>query len=196
MNINQNCLFIIFRFFIFFMGGSNKTKYFDHLSKTNFLFRFVELSHLFSSLFFNIVSTILQHGRVNYSLYKNNWSELSTPKLKKPVLSSSDYHTSSASNSKRTSISSRLDNKHITNNQNKNNISNTYDVHSCVTPRKQNYSFQATSTTTHLTPLNATLSIAYFKLHTTTELHPAGKSYFFSRLTVNVLMLPSVSNIG
>ena len=107
--------------------------------------------------------------------YKNNQSELSTPTMKKPVLSSSASHTSSASNSTRTSISSRLDNKHITTNQNKNNISNTDDIHSCVTQHKQSYSVHAISTTIHLAPLNATLPIASIKLHITTELPPAGK---------------------
>ena len=109
--------------------------------------------------------------------YKNNRLELSTLTLKEAVLSSSASHTSSASNSTRTYISSRLNNKHITTNQNKNNISNTYDIHSCVTQRKQNYSVQATSKTTYLMPLNATFPIEYVKLHTTTELPPAGKEY-------------------
>ena len=69
--------------------------------------------------------------------YKNNPSELSTATLKKPILLSSDSQTSSASNSTQTSISSRLDNKHITTDQNKNNISTTDDIHSCLTPQKQ-----------------------------------------------------------
>ena len=42
---------------------------------------------------------------------------------------------------------------------------------------KTNYSVQATSTTTHLTPFDATLPIASVKLHTTIELSPAGKEY-------------------
>ena len=76
-------------------------------------------------------------------LYKNNQSKLSTPTLKKPGLSSSAAHTSSASNLTRTSISSQLDNKGITTNKKKNNTSNIDDTHSCVTPQKQNYSVQA-----------------------------------------------------
>ena len=109
--------------------------------------------------------------------YLYNQSKLSTSTLKKPVLSSSAAHTSSAINLTRTSISSQLDNKDITTNQNKNNTSNTDYMHSCVTPRKQNYSVKATSTTTHLTPLNATLNIAYVKLHTKTKLPLNGKKY-------------------
>ena len=70
-------------------------------------------------------------------LYKHHRSKLSNPTLKKPVLSSSAAHASSASNSKGTSISSQLDNKDITKNQNSNNTSNTDDIHSCVTPQKK-----------------------------------------------------------
>ena len=66
---------------------------------------------------------------------KYNRSKISTPTLKKPVLSYSGDHTLYASNSTVTSISSQLDNKYINTNQNKNNTSNTYDIHSCGTPR-------------------------------------------------------------
>ena len=103
--------------------------------------------------------------------------KLSTPKLKKPVLSSSYSHTSSGSTWTQTSILSRLDNKQITTNQSKNNISNIDDIQSCVTPQKQNYSVQATYKTTHLIPFNAKLHIAYVKLHTRTEFPPSGKEY-------------------
>ena len=74
-------------------------------------------------------------------------------------------------------MSSHLDNKDITTNQNKNNTSNTYDIHSCVTPWKQNYSIQATSTPPGLTPLHTTLSITPVELHTRTKLHPVGEEY-------------------
>ena len=63
-------------------------------------------------------------------------SKLSTSTLKKPVLSSSASHTSFASNLRRTSISSQLDNKDNTINQNKKNTSNIDDIHSFVTPQK------------------------------------------------------------
>ena len=46
--------------------------------------------------------------------FKNNRSEIFTPTLKKPVLSSSDNHTSYTSNLTRTIISSQLDNKDST----------------------------------------------------------------------------------
>ena len=72
----------------------------------------------------------------------------------------------------------QLDNRDITTNQNKNNTLNTDDMHSCVTPQKQNYTVQATSTTTILTPLNYTLPIVPVELHTTKKLPPSGKEHF------------------
>ena len=64
--------------------------------------------------------------------FKYNRLKLSTSSLKDPVISSSAAHKSYASNSTRTPILSQLGNKDITKNQNKNNISNTNDIHSCV----------------------------------------------------------------
>ena len=107
-------------------------------------------------------------------LYQFNQPKQSTPTFKKLLLSSLDAHASSGSNSTGTSISSQINNKEITTNQNKNNTSNIDDVHSCVTPQK-NYIVQATSTTTSLTPLNITLPIAPIELHKTKQLSPAGK---------------------
>ena len=111
-------------------------------------------------------------------LCKNNRSKSSTSTLKKPGLTSSACHTSSASNSTRTSILPRLDNKHITTNQNKNNVSNIDEIQSCVTSQKQNYIVQSTSKPTHLTTLNATLPIPCAKLHTTIKLPPDGREFF------------------
>ena len=64
--------------------------------------------------------------------YKYNPLKISNPTLKKTVLSSSADHTSSASNSIPTSISSQRDNKEITTNQKNNNTSNTDDIHSFI----------------------------------------------------------------
>ena len=128
--------------------------------------------------YFRILFLFSTLGKGIGQLYKINLSKLSTPISKKPGVLSSDLHTSSSSNSTITSISSRLDNKHITTNQIKNNISNTDYIQSCVTPQKQSYSVQETYTSTHLRPLNATLPIPYLKLHTTTKLPPAGEYYF------------------
>ena len=61
--------------------------------------------------------------------FKYNQSKISTPTLKKPVLSYSDAHTSSASKLTQTLISSHLNNKDSTEIQNNNNNSNTYDIH-------------------------------------------------------------------
>ena len=109
--------------------------------------------------------------------FKYSQTKISTPTLKKPVLSTSAAHTSSASNLIRTFISSQLDNEDSTSIKNKNNTSNTDDIHSCVTPRKQNYSVQATYTPPRLTTLNTTLPIVPVELHKTTKLPPVGKEY-------------------
>ena len=99
----------------------------------------------------------------------------STPTLKKPVLSSSAGHTSSASNLTRTFISSKLDNEDSTEIKNKKDTSNADDIHSCVTPREKDYSVQATPTSPRLTLLNATLPIVPVDLQKTTKLPPVGK---------------------
>ena len=52
------------------------------------------------------------------------------------------------------------------------NISNTDDIHSCITPQKQNISVQATSTPSHLTPLITTLPLLPVELPKTTLLPP------------------------
>ena len=127
---------------------------------------------------------------------KYNRSKISPPTLKKPRLSFSAAHTSSASNLERIYISSQLDKKDITTNQDKNKTSNIDDIHSCVTPRKQNYSVQATSTTTRLKPLHTTLNIAPIELHTPKHYPWLVKNICVFRLREDLLMLPSVSNHG
>ena len=127
-------------------------------------------------------------GRLN----KYNRPKQSTPTFKRPVLSYSAAHASSASNLTGTFVSSQIDNKDSTTNKNKNNISNTYDIHSFVTPLKQNDSVQATSTTTRLTPLNTTLHIAPFEFHKTKQLPWLVKNICVSILTEDHLMLLSV----
>ena len=116
--------------------------------------------------------------------FKYNRLKISTTTLKKPVLSSSVAHICFARNSTPTSISSQLDNKYITTNKNKNNTSNTDDIHSCVTPRKHNYSVQATSTPPCLTRLNTTLPIANIELHKTKQLPLAGKEYLCFQINI------------
>ena len=46
-----------------------------------------------------------------------------------------------------------------------------------VQHHEKNYSVQATSQTTHLTPLNAPLPITTVELHTTTKLPPYSEEY-------------------
>ena len=91
--------------------------------------------------------------------HKYDRSEISSPTLKKAVLSSSANHTSCTTNSTQTIMSHQPQHKQSTPIQNSVNISNTDDTHSCVTPRKQNISVQATSTSPRLTPLITTLPL-------------------------------------
>ena len=94
------------------------------------------------------------------SAFKYNRLKMSTTTLKKPVLSSSANHTSYTTNPTRTIISSELENEDSTAIQNTSEISNTDDIHSCVTPPKHNTSVQATSTPPCLTPMITTLPLA------------------------------------
>ena len=116
-------------------------------------------------------------GKEIFHYFKYNRSKISAPTLKKPVLSSSENHTSYTTNSTRTIISSQLINKDSTAIQNMSEILNTDDIHSCVTPQKQNNSFQATYTPPRLTPLITTLPLAPVELPKTTELPPVSKEY-------------------
>ena len=107
--------------------------------------------------------------------YKYNRLEISTPTIKKPILSSSPNYTSYTTSLSQTIISSQLKNKDSTEIQNTSDVSNIDDIHSYVIPRKQNYSVQATSITTRLTPFITTLPLAPAELTKTIELTPFGK---------------------
>ena len=74
-------------------------------------------------------------------------------------------------------ISSQLENENSNTTQNTTDISNTDDIHSCVTPQKQNISVQATSTPPCLTQFITTLPISPVELPKTTEFPPVGKEY-------------------
>ena len=175
---------------------SAKFRLFDIFIRINLIFLFVQLSHLssFIILFVLVLIYILVKEIGRFS--KQNQPKQSTPTLKKPVLSSSAAHTPSTINSTGTPISSQLDNKDITANQNKNNTSNTDDIHSCVTPRKKNYSIQATYTSTCLTPLNYILPIAPVELPKKNNYPLPVKNICVFKFTEDLLMLPSVSNHG
>ena len=92
--------------------------------------------------------------------YKYNRSKISTPTLKKPVLSSSANYTSYTTSLSQTIISYQLQHNYSTAIQNTSDISNIDDIHSCVTPETQNYSVQVTYTLPRLTPLITTLPLA------------------------------------
>ena len=107
--------------------------------------------------------------------FKYNRTKISSPTLKKPVLSSSANHTSNTTNLTPTFMPQQVQHKDITSIQNKVNISNTDDIHSCVTPRKQNIIVQATTTPPRLTPLITTLPLLPVELPKTTHLPPLGE---------------------
>ena len=107
--------------------------------------------------------------------YEYNRPKSSSLTLKKPVLSSSAHHTSCITISKQPVTSHPCQHKGSASNQDKVNISNTYDIHSCVTPKRHNTSVQATSTPPSLTPLITTLPILPVELPKTTQLPPLGK---------------------
>ena len=92
--------------------------------------------------------------------YKYYRSKISNPTLKKPVLSSSANHISYTTNLTPTIMYHQLQHKDSTSIQNTSDISNTDDIHSFVTPQKQNINVQATSTFPCLTPLITTLPLA------------------------------------
>ena len=77
--------------------------------------------------------------------FKYNRKKIPSPTLKKPVLSYSANHTSYTTNLTPTSMSHQLRHKDSTSIQNTVNISNTDDIHFCVTPQKHNISVQATT---------------------------------------------------
>ena len=91
--------------------------------------------------------------------FKYNRPKSSSPTLKKPVLSYSANHTSCITVSNQPVTSQPCQHKGTAPNQDKINISNTYDIHSCVTPKSHNISVQAPSTPPRLTPLITTLPI-------------------------------------
>ena len=107
--------------------------------------------------------------------FKYYRSKISTPTLKKLVSSSSANHTSYTTNSTPTIMSHKLQHKDSTAIQNTTDISNTDDIHSCVTPRKHNISVQDTSTPPRLTPLITALTLLPVELPKRTELPPDGK---------------------
>ena len=114
--------------------------------------------------------------------YKYYRSKISTSTLKKPILSSPANNTSYTTNLTPTIMSYQLQHKDSTSIQNTSYISNTDDIQSCVTSRKQNISVQATSTTTRLASFITTLPLLPVELPKTTHLPPLGKAYLCFRV--------------
>ena len=85
-------------------------------------------------------------GKEIGSSYKYNRPKSSSPTLKKPVLSSTANHTSCITISNQPVTSHPRQHKGSASNQDKVNISNIDDIHSCVTPKIHHISVQATFT--------------------------------------------------
>ena len=112
--------------------------------------------------------------------FKYSQPKSSSLTLKKPVLSYTANHTSCITISNQPVTSHPCQHKCSASNQDRINISNTDDIHSCVTPKMYNISVQATSTPPRLTPLITTLPILPIlpvELLKTTQLPPLGKEY-------------------
>ena len=105
--------------------------------------------------------------------FKYNRSKISSPTLKKPVLSSSANHTSYTTYSTPTVMCHQLHHKDSISIQNTVKFSNTDDIHSCVTTRKLNISVHTTSTPPCLTQLITTLPLASVELPKTPQLPPS-----------------------
>ena len=126
--------------------------------------------------------------------FKYNQSKISSPTLKKLVLSSSVNHTFYTTISTRTIMSHQLQHKYSTSIQNTVNISNTDDIHSFVTPPKKISVFR-----THLHPLVwhhwSLLYLFYLLSYQKQHIYPhLVKNICVSKLKTNLLMLLSVSN--
>ena len=129
--------------------------------------------------------------------YKHNRPKSSSPTLKKPVLSSSAHHTSCITISNPNITSHQLQHKGSASNQDKVNISNTDDIHSCVTPKRHNIIVQATSTPPRLRHHWSLLYLFYLLSYQKQHIYPhLVNNICASKLTTNLLMLLSVSNQG
>ena len=109
--------------------------------------------------------------------FKYNRPKSSSLTLKKPILPSTANHTSCITISNQPVTSHPCQHKGTAFNQDKVNISNTDDIHSCVTPKIHNISVQTTYIPPRLTPLITTLPILPVELPKTTQLPPLGKEY-------------------
>ena len=125
-------------------------------------------------MFASLIGTM---GKDSGHFFKHNRPKSSSLTLKKPVLSSSAHRTSSINISNPPITSHPRQHKGSASNQDKVNISNRDDIHSCVTPKRHNISVQAKYTPPRLTPLITTLPILPVELPKTTQLPPLGKEH-------------------
>ena len=123
-NIHQNSLFEILQFFDFFQREGITQHNILIIHKKNHISRFCWVfSHNLIYHIFVLYYSLSPLERKLVVFFRYNWSKISIPTLKKPVLSFSADHTSSASNLTQTFIASHLDNEDSTSIQNNNNTS-------------------------------------------------------------------------
>ena len=116
--------------------------------------------------------------------YKYSQSQISTPSIRSPVISSSDPRTSSDIELTKNSVPSVTDKNQ--NNfvlysqntiQNDATITNNEDIQSCETAKKRNYSIPIISTPNHHTQRLATTLSIILNLNTPMILPPVSKEY-------------------
>ena len=162
--------------------------------KNSYISIFVNSYHIILFTIFCVYSTHWHHRQGNWLFLQILPIKKSTPTLHKHVLSYSANHTSYTTNSTPTIMSHQLQHKESPSIQNTEDISNTDDIHSCVTPPKQNISVQATSTPPCLTPLITTLPLLPVEWPKTTHLTPLGKEYLCFQVDKKSPLLLNVSN--
>ena len=121
--------------------------------------------------------------------------KISSPAPKKPVLLFSANLTSYTTNLTPTFMPHQVQHKESTYIHNKVNISNTDDIHSCVTPRKEK-KCSGHNYTPRLTPLITTLPLLPAELPKKNTYPQLVKNICVSKSTTNILMLISVSTQG
>ena len=111
-------------------------------------------------------------------IYKHSQYQLSTSSLKAPVSSSADPQTASAIKLTTKSVPSVTDknqNNYVLYSQNTIHndatITNNYDIQSCETPKKRNYSIPTISTPNHHTQRITTTSSSILNLNTPTMIN-------------------------
>ena len=135
-NIHQKILVLIFDFRLFSIGeGYHKHNILIIHQIISHISIFVNFSHIILLTIF--CAGIVLIGTMEKDIcrsFKYNRPKSSSPTLKKPIVSSLAHHTSCITISNPPVTSYPRQRQGSASNQDKVNISNTDDIHSCVTP--------------------------------------------------------------